>query len=155
MIKSARLWYMTFVRKNDAEGLKEWLKRAVNALAAHTWSKASACLNMLADELSELTIDQGFLQGFIDYYNEHNHGDEAHAHAPHEVGCPDRRCHLAAQGPIGVRHALPLSEAAGQLKAECEVRVVLRHMCRWQSCSCGGGGRYKIRSKILFPSAPT
>ena len=35
------------------------------------WSKASACLNLLTDELSELTIDQGFPQGFIDYYNEH------------------------------------------------------------------------------------
>ena len=28
-------------------------------------------LNLLTDELSELTIDQGFPQGFIDYYNEH------------------------------------------------------------------------------------
>ena len=28
-------------------------------------------VNLLTDELSELTIDQGFPQGFIDYYNEH------------------------------------------------------------------------------------
>ena len=47
----------------------------------------TSLMNMLADELSELTIDQGFPQGFIDYYNEHNHGDAAHA--PHEVGRPD------------------------------------------------------------------
>ena len=71
MIKASRPWYMTFVRNNDAKGLKEWLKRAVNALAVSKWSKASACLNLLTDELSELTIDQGFPQGFIDYYNEH------------------------------------------------------------------------------------
>ena len=71
MIKASRPWYMTFVRNNDAKGLKEWLKRAVNALAVSKWSKASACLNLLTDELSELTIDQGFPQGFIEYYNEH------------------------------------------------------------------------------------
>ena len=62
---------MTFVQRNDAKGLREWLKRAVNALATHKWSKASACLNMLTDELSELTFDQGFPQGFVDYYSEH------------------------------------------------------------------------------------
>ena len=62
---------MTFVRNNDEKGLKEWLKRAVNALAVSKWFKASACLNLLTDELSELTIDQGFPQGFIEYYNEH------------------------------------------------------------------------------------
>ena len=67
LIKSSRPWYMTFVQKNDAKGLKEWLKRAVNVLAAHKWSKASACLNILVDELSELTIEQGFPQGFVDY----------------------------------------------------------------------------------------
>ena len=45
-IKSAsQPWYTTFVRKNDAKGLKEWLKRAVNALAAQKFSKASACFN--------------------------------------------------------------------------------------------------------------
>ena len=71
MIKASGPWYMTFVRNNDAKGLKEWLKREVNALAVSKWSKASACLNLLADEFSELTIDQGFPQGFIDYYNEH------------------------------------------------------------------------------------
>ena len=60
MIKASRPWYMTFVRNNDAKGLKEWLKRAVNVLAANKWSKASACLNILVDELSELTIEQGF-----------------------------------------------------------------------------------------------
>ena len=32
MIKASRPWYMTFVRNNEAKGLKEWLKRAVNAL---------------------------------------------------------------------------------------------------------------------------
>ena len=48
-----------------------WLKRAVNVLAANKWSKASACLNILVDELSELTIEQGFPQGFVDYYSEH------------------------------------------------------------------------------------
>ena len=67
LIKSSRPWYMTFVQKNDAKGLKEWLKRAVNVLAACKWSKASACLNILVDELSELTIEQGFPQGFVDY----------------------------------------------------------------------------------------
>ena len=45
MIKSTRPWYMTFMRKNDPKSLKEWLKRAVNALAAQKFSKASACFN--------------------------------------------------------------------------------------------------------------
>ena len=71
MIKAQRPWYMTFVRKGDAKGLKSWLKRAVSALAVSKYSKASACLNLMVDELSELTIDQGFMSGFIEYYNEH------------------------------------------------------------------------------------
>ena len=65
MNKSARPWYMTFVRTNDAKGLVMWLKRAVNSPAASKWTKASVCLNRLMDELSEITIEQGFLQGFI------------------------------------------------------------------------------------------
>ena len=44
---------------------------AHSSTSVSKWSKASACLNLLTDELSELTIDQGFPQGFIDYYNEH------------------------------------------------------------------------------------
>ena len=39
-------------------------------MASCKWHKASACLNRLTDELSELTIEQGFQQGFIDYYGE-------------------------------------------------------------------------------------
>ena len=70
MIKSQRPWYMTYVRKGDAKGLKSWLKRAVSALAVNKFSKASACLNLMVDELAELTIDQGFPSGFVDYYNE-------------------------------------------------------------------------------------
>ena len=35
LIKSSRPWYMSFVQKNDAKGLTEWLKRAVNVLAAN------------------------------------------------------------------------------------------------------------------------
>ena len=65
IIKSEKPWYMTFVQSNDAKGLFMWLKRAVNSLAVSKWSKASACLNRLTDELSELTIEQGFPQGFI------------------------------------------------------------------------------------------
>ena len=71
LIKAQREWYMTFVRRGDAKGLRSWLKRAVSALAVSKYSKASACLNLMVDELAELTIDQGFASGFLDYYNEH------------------------------------------------------------------------------------
>ena len=62
---------MTYVRTNDAKGLKSWLKRSVNALTVNKYTKASACLNLMIDELAELTIDQNFPRGFIDYYSEH------------------------------------------------------------------------------------
>ena len=71
LVKTQRPWYMTYVRANDAKGLKSWLKRSVNALTVSKYSKASACLNLLIDELAELTIDQNFPRGFIDYYSEH------------------------------------------------------------------------------------
>lgn len=63
--------YLDYLTKGDAVELRDKLKKAARQLQRENFMTASATLVAFVDELSELTMEQGRNDLFIDYFAEH------------------------------------------------------------------------------------
>ena len=68
--KMGQKQYLDFISRADAVALRMALKRTARALHQEGWTKYSACLNQMIEELSECTIDEGVPRFFVDYFEE-------------------------------------------------------------------------------------
>lgn len=70
VLKYKKKWMQDFLDKDDAPGLYRWLKNAARILANHEYQHASSTLTAMTDDLHELTVAQGYDQGFLAYFTE-------------------------------------------------------------------------------------
>ena len=70
-MKTKQKSYLDFLEKKDARGLREWWKKGVRTLNYSRYSTFASTLTVFVDELSELTIEQGRPDLFLEYAAEH------------------------------------------------------------------------------------